>query len=191
MVTHASSIEDAVAVDGFALIENFVSSEVVESLLQAFKAEALGDRAGTRQLHERAPAISEFLDSAEMKRRIDELIPRGFIVRSILFDKTPEANWRVPWHQDLSICVKERHDLPSFGAWSIKEGVQHLQPPVEILSRMLTLRLHLAIVVRTMGRSGSLPDHTRTAGFLQMKFKIGKAKVELSAARLGKVARSS
>lgn len=143
MITSAYSIEEALESDGFALIENFASSDVVETLLLSLKIEALGDRAGTRQLHQRVPAVSDFLDSEEMKLRIEQLIPSGFVVRSILFDKTPDTNWHVPWHQDLSICVKERHELPGFGAWSIKGGVQHVQPLVEILSRMVTLRLHL------------------------------------------------
>lgn len=143
MVTNCSNIEEFLAVDGFTLVENFASSEAVETLLCALKRESLGERAGTRQLHQRVPAISEFLNSPGAKDRIDALIPGGFVVRSILFDKTPETNWRVPWHQDLSICVKERHELPGFIAWSIKEGVQHVQPPTEVLSRMVTVRLHL------------------------------------------------
>jgi hypothetical protein len=28
-------------------------------------------------------------------------------VRAILFNKTPEANWSLAWHQDRTICVKE------------------------------------------------------------------------------------
>ena len=143
MVTSASSIGEQIARDGFALAENFASSEVVEALLSSLVTEPLEDRAGTRQVHQRIPAVSEFLNSADVKGRIDPLIPRGFVVRSILFDKTPETNWRVPWHQDLSICLKERHEALGFTAWSLKKGVQHVQPPVEILSRMLTLRLHL------------------------------------------------
>jgi ectoine hydroxylase-related dioxygenase (phytanoyl-CoA dioxygenase family) len=64
-------------------------------------------------------------------------------VRGILFDKTPGANWKVPWHQDLSIAVTKQIDLPGYGPWSVKAGVPHVQPPVEILQRMLTIRLHL------------------------------------------------
>ena len=37
------------------------------------------------------------------------LIPKGFEpVRSLLFDKTPEENWPVLWHQDLTIAVEEQ-----------------------------------------------------------------------------------
>jgi ectoine hydroxylase-related dioxygenase (phytanoyl-CoA dioxygenase family) len=64
-------------------------------------------------------------------------------VRAILFDKTPQSNWAVPWHQDLSIPVCERHEVEGFGGWSLKEGVWHAQPPALVLEGMLTLRLHL------------------------------------------------
>jgi ectoine hydroxylase-related dioxygenase (phytanoyl-CoA dioxygenase family) len=64
-------------------------------------------------------------------------------VRAILFDKTPQSNWAVPWHQDLAVPVLERHELPGYRAWSLKERVWHVQPPQAVLEAMLTLRLHL------------------------------------------------
>ena len=62
-------------------------------------------------------------------------------VRVLLFDKTPEANWAVPWHQDRTIAVKARHEVAGFGPWSVKGGVDHVEPPVLILESMVTLRL--------------------------------------------------
>ena len=64
-------------------------------------------------------------------------------VRGLLFDKTAGANWKVAWHQDRSIAVRERVDTPGFGPWSTKAGVTHVQPPVDVLERMVTVRLHL------------------------------------------------
>jgi ectoine hydroxylase-related dioxygenase (phytanoyl-CoA dioxygenase family) len=64
-------------------------------------------------------------------------------VRTLLFDKQPGANWKVTWHQDLTIAVKERRDVDGFGPWSIKDGIPHVQPPAELLARMITLRVHL------------------------------------------------
>jgi hypothetical protein len=64
-------------------------------------------------------------------------------VQAIYFDKTPAANWLVAWHQDLTIAVRARIDVPGFGPWSVKDGVHHVQAPVEILENMLTVRLHL------------------------------------------------
>ncbi len=69
--------------------------------------------------------------------------PDAFAVRGILFNKTPDANWKVTWHQDRAIAVQQRIDVPGFGPWSVKEGVVHVEPPVETLENMITLRLHL------------------------------------------------
>lgn len=71
------------------------------------------------------------------------LRPKAFVVRATLFDKTPDANWKVPWHQDVTIAVRERKDAPGYGPWSIKEGVQHVQPPSRVLEHMVTVRVHL------------------------------------------------
>lgn len=64
-------------------------------------------------------------------------------VRAIYFDKTPDANWLVPWHQDLTICVEEKREVSGFGPWTEKAGLHHVQPPAEVLGQMITLRIHL------------------------------------------------
>ena len=64
-------------------------------------------------------------------------------VRAVMFDKTPDANWVVPWHQDRTLPVAQRIDVEGFGPWSTKDGVLHVAPPFEILARMVTLRVHL------------------------------------------------
>jgi hypothetical protein len=78
-----------------------------------------------------------------------ELGPRSRAVRAILFDKSAEVNWSLGWHQDRTICVRERIDIPEFGQWTMKNGMQHVCPPFELLSRMLTLRVHLDDVTAT------------------------------------------
>lgn len=64
-------------------------------------------------------------------------------VRAVMFDKTPEANWSVAWHQDRTLPVAERIEVEGFGPWSTKDGLLHVAPPFEILGRMVTLRVHL------------------------------------------------
>jgi ectoine hydroxylase-related dioxygenase (phytanoyl-CoA dioxygenase family) len=66
----------------------------------------------------------------------------AFPVRAILFDKTPDANWKVAWHQDLTIAVEQRHETEGYSGWSEKDGISHVQPPPELLNRMLTARIH-------------------------------------------------
>ena len=70
-------------------------------------------------------------------------------VRAILFNKTPETNWSLAWHQDRTICVRERRDTASFGPWTIKRGMHHVAPPFDLLARMVTLRAHLDDVPAT------------------------------------------
>jgi len=64
-------------------------------------------------------------------------------VRIVLFDKSAAANWMVPWHQDRTIAVRSRCDVPGFGPWSTKAGMHHVEPPFGILAAMITLRVHL------------------------------------------------
>jgi hypothetical protein len=64
-------------------------------------------------------------------------------VRAVLFDKGPDNNWNLAWHQDRTVIVRERREVAGYGPWSIKSGLQHVAPPEHILSGMVTLRVHL------------------------------------------------
>jgi hypothetical protein len=73
----------------------------------------------------------------------EALGPTARPVRALLFNKTAATNWSLAWHQDRTVCVKERHDVPGFGPWTVKQGILHVAPPFELLERMVTLRAHL------------------------------------------------
>ncbi len=91
-----------------------------------------------------APEIQELARSKPIRALIEPVLgPHCFAARGIFFDKTPDANWKVPFHQDLSIAVQEKCESEGFGPWSQKAGAVHVQPPREILENMLTIRLHL------------------------------------------------
>jgi ectoine hydroxylase-related dioxygenase (phytanoyl-CoA dioxygenase family) len=64
-------------------------------------------------------------------------------VRAILFDKSEQTNWALGWHQDRTIAVEAKIEAAGFGPWTLKAGVHHVEPPTELLERMVTLRLHL------------------------------------------------
>jgi len=70
-------------------------------------------------------------------------------VRAILFDKTPATNWSLAWHQDRTICVRQRIDVDGFGPWTSKNGMTHVAPPFDLLTRMVTLRVHFDDVPAT------------------------------------------
>ena len=70
-------------------------------------------------------------------------------VRALLFDKTEDKNWSLGWHQDRTIAVKSRVEVPGFGPWTVKSGILHVAPPFEVLAPMVTLRVHFDPVPRT------------------------------------------
>lgn len=67
-------------------------------------------------------------------------------VRAIAFNKTPNSNWSLAWHQDRTIAVAQRETVRDFDMWSAKDGLTHVEPPFELLERMVTLRVHLDVV---------------------------------------------
>jgi ectoine hydroxylase-related dioxygenase (phytanoyl-CoA dioxygenase family) len=44
---------------------------------------------------------------------------------------------------DRTIAVQAKLEVPGFGPWTVKAGIHHVEPPTELLERMVTLRLHL------------------------------------------------
>jgi ectoine hydroxylase-related dioxygenase (phytanoyl-CoA dioxygenase family) len=64
-------------------------------------------------------------------------------VRAIAFDKSPEANWALGWHQDRTINVAARAEVAGYGPWTVKQGSPHVEPPFAMIAGMLTLRIHL------------------------------------------------
>lgn len=68
---------------------------------------------------------------------------RHFVVKSIYFDKPPQSNWFVPYHQDLTIAVNRKVDLPGFNNWTVKQDQFAVQPPLQILENNFTIRIHL------------------------------------------------
>jgi ectoine hydroxylase-related dioxygenase (phytanoyl-CoA dioxygenase family) len=68
---------------------------------------------------------------------------KAFAYKATLFDKSTDANWLVAWHQDISIPVASRCELPMWNGWSVKDQVNYVQPPSEVLSSLVALRIHL------------------------------------------------
>ena len=141
MTPHAlDTRETRLSEHGFEIVRGLAGGEVIEEMRSA-----LGEMEDAgRRLALDGPAVATLLTLPAVRQLLDARLGGGwFAVRAIFFDKSREANWRVPWHQDLMIAVRERLEAPGFGAWSMKDGVPHVLPPAEILAGMLTLRLSL------------------------------------------------
>jgi ectoine hydroxylase-related dioxygenase (phytanoyl-CoA dioxygenase family) len=131
--------------DGFIILDRFLSLDLIDRLIQDITALNLTpERAGIRNILELLPSVQQLAESQEIRSLVEPILGNSArVVRGIFFDKQPTANWKVPWHQDVTIAVKNRLDLPNYHPWSLKGGIHHVQPPVAILEQMLTVRIHL------------------------------------------------
>jgi hypothetical protein len=64
-------------------------------------------------------------------------------IQAIAFDKTPGANWKVTWHQDVMFPFARSVTTPGFDLPSQKDGVDYARPPRAILESLLAVRLHI------------------------------------------------
>lgn len=131
--------------DGFAVVPRVLGAPEVLEVGRMIE-EQLPDRgvAGVRDLAAKVPRVRELAES-RMVRGMVELVlgSDARLVRSVLFRKSEAVNWQVAWHQDVVIAVQRREEVEGFACWSSKDGVPHVQPPVAVLERMVSVRLHL------------------------------------------------
>jgi ectoine hydroxylase-related dioxygenase (phytanoyl-CoA dioxygenase family) len=142
---------DEVEERGFAVVEDVVSPEVVDGLRVA--VEQAGEREevrrkggiyGIRNLFDVLPACRTLAASPALRSVVEpELGADAFAVRATLFDKVPGANWKLFWHQDTAIAVREPRQVAGFDKFVRKAGIWHVQPPASILEGMLAVRVHL------------------------------------------------
>ncbi len=137
-----ASLSDGIRKKGWAVTGSVVPHSTLD-IVAASLAERGGDslRGGMRNLLDRVC----IRDLAESVRCVATPVLGGACraVRGLFFDKRPGSNWFVPWHQDLTIAVRERREVAGFGPWSIKEGVHHVQAPPHLLAGMLAIRIHI------------------------------------------------
>jgi ectoine hydroxylase-related dioxygenase (phytanoyl-CoA dioxygenase family) len=158
-----NSIERAIERDGFIIIDRYLDCSTVDRLIQDIASlHPHSNRAGMRNLLELSPSIQRLAASPEILTLVEPILGNtARVVRGIFFDKQPSANWKVPWHQDLTIAVKHRLELPDYHPWSLKGGIHHVQPPVAILEQMLTARIHLDCTDRSNGALKVIPRSHR------------------------------
>jgi hypothetical protein len=137
--------------DGYHVREGVLSGDEVELLRAAVAAIRQGEEVrrrpsvyGIRNLLKICPAVRQLAAQPPIRQFVTPILTdAAFAVRAIFFDKAPGGNWSLHWHQDNVIAVAERREVPSFVGWSNKAGVWHVQPPAEVLAKMLAVRVHL------------------------------------------------
>ncbi len=153
---------------GFATAPQFIGDRQIKKLIECLSeldklpSNKNGTAYGVRNLLNLSPKIRKLAESRKVKSLVGKILGRNAKpVRAILFNKTAEVNWKVPWHQDLTIAVKEKSETEGFTAWTRKVNVQHVQPPISILEKLLAVRIHLDDTNETNGALKVLPNSHR------------------------------
>ncbi|MCK5830566.1 MAG: phytanoyl-CoA dioxygenase family protein [Methylococcales bacterium] len=131
--------------NGYFIVKNAINENEVQSLINSLNVfEKDINHYGIRNLMKKLPCIRELALSVPLLSLAKEILgDKAKPVWTAFFDKLPDANWNVAWHQDTSIVVNTKANIVGFSAWREKQGVMHVEPPEEYLSNMVTLRVHL------------------------------------------------
>lgn len=145
---HKNSLQE----NGFTVINNIFSEEEIEKIGEIIQnIDTSGetfrksdDLFAIRQFLKEVPEVKDLIFNDKMKNIIKEVFgEKYFVVKSIYFDKPEKSNWYVAYHQDLTISVDKKTELKGFSPWTTKQNQFAVQPPLDILENIFTIRIHL------------------------------------------------
>ncbi|GAB5400103.1 MAG: phytanoyl-CoA dioxygenase family protein [Aureisphaera sp.] len=136
---------------GFAIIPGFYSDSELKKVADCLKSKGKQNTHedskslfAIRQLLHNIPELKSLLSTNNLKKLLAEFSEKPlYLTKAIYFDKPKASNWFVPYHQDLSISVKNKVELDGYTNWTFKKGQYGVIPPQVILEDTLTVRIHL------------------------------------------------
>jgi ectoine hydroxylase-related dioxygenase (phytanoyl-CoA dioxygenase family) len=160
------------AATGFAIIPNVLQRDEVAALVMALTAAEMTHPPGQsdtqththspsqsrRQSHGRShsrasagarhllthPPVHAVAHDARLLHIAQAFLQRTPVpFRATLFNKSPQSNWLVAWHQDRSLPLRARRDVTGWGPWTVKAGIPYAQAPARALARIIAIRIHL------------------------------------------------
>jgi hypothetical protein len=146
---------------GFIIIDDVYTHKEIEQILTVINSTPVNnetfrktnDLFAIRQFLNEVPAARRLIFNNKLKGIITQLFGDAFFAtKAIYFDKPPQSNWFVAYHQDLTISVNKRIDIKGYGPWTVKQNQFAVQPPIGILENNFTIRIHLDDTDENNGR---------------------------------------
>jgi hypothetical protein len=146
--------------NGFEIVKDFISENWRHTILKEIEnSDVSTELTGVRNINKKLKTVAEYLNSTEFREKALGFVPANAqLVRAILFNKSPESNWFVTWHQDKTVSVSRKFEELGWSAWSVKENILHVQPPLAVLEDMVTIRVHLDSTPKENGCLKVIPN---------------------------------
>jgi ectoine hydroxylase-related dioxygenase (phytanoyl-CoA dioxygenase family) len=150
--------------NGYAIVADVLERTQLDQVTSVLASDD-NSRAGRRHLM-RYDVVREIAnDSRLLMVAADALGDGAKPFKATLFDKSPDSNWLVAWHQDVSVPVRSRSNAEGWGPWSTKDGQLYAHAPAAVLDQIVALRVHLDDSTLENGPLRVLPN-THTLGRL-------------------------
>lgn len=155
---------------GFKLEKQFMSPETVQRLIDEIPISGSQQSFhGIRNAEKKFECIVELIHSEKILAKARSILGNEpQLVRAMFFDKNPEKNWLVSWHQDKTVSVNKKKHIDGWGPWSLKDNTHHVQPSEYVLNNMITFRIHLDDANVDNGCLKVIP-HSHSRGVLTQK----------------------
>ena len=149
------TIKNEIDSEGFVIINDIYSEIEIEKIIHEIEKVTENETANStfrksedlfaiRQFHKEIPKSINLIFNQKLKEIIRQNFGENFfITKSIYFDKPQKSNWFVAYHQDLTISVDKKISIKNFEHWTTKQNQFAVQPPIEILEKNFTIRIHI------------------------------------------------
>jgi hypothetical protein len=166
---------DALDRDGVCLWPESLPEPVVADL-----EARLGSGTGFERRPVGLASLQEWPGGTFLPDRIAEILgPGARPVRALLMGKAAgQENWAIPWHQDMTLALKEPRDVPGFGPWTNKAHFYHAQAPAAVMEGMLATRIHLDACGTGQGPLKVLPGSHRGGKWTDAEIEAWAAQTE-------------
>lgn len=170
MIKEVSHIENLESY-GFAVLDRMYSDVEIEAIVSCIEnasseqqlAKSSASLFAIRQVFKKIPELKSLIFTAKLKALLYVIFEEPhFLTKTIYFDKPSESNWFVAYHQDLSISVDRKENVSNYQNWTFKKRQFGVQPPLEVLENIVTLRIHLDKTEKENGALKVIPNsHTK------------------------------
>ncbi|PTX63507.1 phytanoyl-CoA dioxygenase PhyH [Kordia periserrulae] len=161
-VDYISSLDE----QGFAVLNHIYADAEVDAIYNCIEKACAKLNVGNysksvfaiRQAMKKIPELESLVSTTKLQNLLSSLFTEPyFLTKAIYFDKPSESNWFVAYHQDLSISVDRKVAVSNYTNWTFKKGQYGVQPPLDILENIVTVRIHLDKTTKENGALKVIP----------------------------------